>query len=426
MSRRVLVADGEQRAALAIVRSLGWAGHHVEVASSLARSIGGASRHAKRSHRVADSLAAPEAFADDVRRLVREHKIEILLPVTDASLLALASRRDEFGDVTLPWPDAELIRAVADKAVVTDVARELGIRVPALRHVATRDEAVAAATGLRFPVVLKPSRSVREDPGGQRVKLSVSHAASMAELHRRVSELEPAAFPLLLQERVVGPGIGVSCLMWGGRLVAHFSHRRLRERPPSGGVSVYAESIAPDANLVEQSAALLRHFHWQGVAMVEYKLDGATGEPYLMEVNGRFWGSLQLAVDAGVDFPALLASLSDGSAAMVDPPAYRTGVRFRWWWGDVDHLVVRLVRSARRLALPPDAPSRLDVVKDFFAAGLPHHDSDSFRRDDPRPFLADTLDWLRGHIRAGARGSSSSALRPGAVPSGAPTASPAA
>ena len=69
-------------------------------------------------------------------------------------------------------------------------------------------------------------------------------------------------------------------------------------------MSVYRESVAADPDLVRRSRALLDAFGWCGVAMVEYKLDERTGTPYLMEVNGRFWGSLQLAIDAGVDFPS--------------------------------------------------------------------------------------------------------------------------
>ncbi len=47
--------------------------------------------------------------------------------------------------------------------------------------------------------------------------------------------------------------------------------------------------------------------------MVEFKADARTGTPYLMEINGRFWGSLQLAIDAGVDFPAILVAAALGA-----------------------------------------------------------------------------------------------------------------
>lgn len=128
--------------------------------------------------------------------------------------------------------------------------------------------------------------------------------------------------------------------------------------------------------------------------MIEYKLDEATETPYLMEVNGRFWGSLQLAIDAGVDFPSLLLAASRGLAYQ-PVHDYRTGVRLRWWWGDVDHLVARLRRSPAALSLPPGEPGRWRVVRDFLRIGGPGDRSEVFRSSDPLPFVRETMDWLR-------------------------------
>jgi predicted ATP-grasp superfamily ATP-dependent carboligase len=399
----VLVTDGDRRTALAVVRSLGLAGYPVRVAAPSRRSIAAVSRHARWSDVVADPAQSPGAFVDDVVRLVREHDVRFVIPVTDAALLALTRERDRLGHASLPWPGADAVRSVADKAQVAAAAGALGIAVPRQRVATTIDEALAAASELRFPLVLKPSRSVREQAVGPFTRFTVTHAAEASVVTECLAALGPAAFPILLQERVVGPGVGVSALLWEGRLLAHFSHRRLREHPPSGGVSVYAESIAPDADLIDRSVALLGHFGWRGVAMVEYKVDAATGTPYLMEVNGRFWGSLQLAVDAGVDFPARLLAAAQGEAETETPPAYRTGVRFRWWWGDVDHLLLRLALSPARLSLPPGAASRIRVLRDFLASGPPARASDVIRRDDPRPFAAETVEWLRSRLARGAR-----------------------
>ena len=137
--------------------------------------------------------------------------------------------------------------------------------------------------------------------------------ADAASLRPIVDSLDDAAFPLLVQQRIVGPGVGIFLLLWDGAVRATFAHRRLREKPVSGGVSVYSESVSADPALVERSRQLLEQMQWSGVAMVEYKLETKTGTPYLMEVNGRFWGSLQLAIDAGVDFPALLVAAATGA-----------------------------------------------------------------------------------------------------------------
>lgn len=137
--------------------------------------------------------------------------------------------------------------------------------------------------------------------------------------------------------------------------------------------------------ILDQSVALLSHFGWDGVAMVEYKLD-PDGEPVLMEINGRFWGSLQLAIDAGVDFPRLLAS-----AALEDPlppvDSYRF-VRSRWFWGDTDHLIA--VWRDRR------APwrDRVRALAGWIRAFGPGYRSEVFRWTDPAPFFRETGQWL--------------------------------
>jgi len=144
---------------------------------------------------------------------------------------------------------------------------------------------------------------------------------------------------------------------------------------------------------VARSRQLLSDIGFEGVAMVEYKLDCVTGVPYLLEVNGRFWGSLQLAIDAGVDFPQLLISVAvDG---VVPPrPNPIPGVRTRWWWGDVDHLIARFRRSPAELGLTTDAPTRGRALRDFLRSGGPLDRNQILRMDDLRPAWRETLDWI--------------------------------
>ncbi len=393
MTGRVLVTDGEQRAALAVVRSLGRAGFSPLVAENRNGSLAGVSRFARGRFAVPDALAAPDRFAEAIADLARELDVDVVLPITDASVLAILAVRDRLGRAVVPFPSLEAFRRISDKQLVHAEASEVGLAVPAQCTVA--DRAAAAAldpTSLPFPLVVKPARSTTEI-GGRRVKLLVSYARDARALRDRFAALPAEAFPVLLQQRVVGPGVGIFELVWDGRLVASFAHRRLREKPPAGGVSVYCESIAADPALVERSRALLDRFGWQGAAMVEYKLDAANGTPYVMEVNGRFWGSLALAIDAGVDFPRLLVELALGRAPAPLPP-YRVGVRSRWWWGDIDHLWTRWRHSADYLALPPGSPGRWRTLANFLAL-TPGARCPVLRFDDPKPFLRETLDWVR-------------------------------
>ena len=147
---------------------------------------------------------------------------------------------------------------------------------------------------------------------------------------------------------------------------------------------------------MQQAERLLKRVGWRGVAMVEFKVDRESGTPYLMEVNGRFWGSLQLAIDAGVDFPRLLLEVARG-VDTGEPPPYRVGVRLRWGLGDVDHLLARLQKSDAELHLLDDAPSLWSTALQVLLPWRPGERWEVFRFTDPRPFLRETRLWFGNH-----------------------------
>jgi len=391
--RTILVTDGEQRATLAVVRSLGAAGHVVHVSASAPRSLAAASRFVRTEHTVPDALSDPDRFAHAIHRIATANGIDTIFPMTEPALLALLPLRDRFDGVLIPFADADTFAGISDKQAVLVAAGKVGIAVPAQDVIPDRGASeLIDLSSLQYPIVVKPARSVSTG-SDDRLKLSAQHAASREELGHIIRNMDARAYPLLLQQRIVGPGIGIFALVWNGRLIAQFAHRRIREKPPSGGVSVYRESIAVDADLLRMSLALLAEFRWSGVAMVEYKVDQQTSQPYLMEINGRFWGSLQLAIDSGVDFPNLLMAAATGQNP--EPVVqFATGVRSRWFWGDVDHLVTRLRRSDRQLSLPNGAPSRWATLKAFFSRH-PGDINEIQRRDDMRPFLRESVLWFQ-------------------------------
>jgi predicted ATP-grasp superfamily ATP-dependent carboligase len=388
----VLVTDGEERSALATVRSLVAHGHRVFVAGARARTLAAVSRGAHPVVVRADPLTSARAYAAEIAGVAGALDARLLIPVTDGSVEALLENGDLVPSrCTLPFPDLKTFRVASDKVQMLDRARAAGLDTPESVLLDSRAMVERAAIPSLFPAVLKPHRSVVLLPDGSRRKLLVEFAESVDEYRRLIAALPDEAFPVLVQQRIRGPGEGLFVLRWDGRIVAQFAHRRLREKPPSGGVSVYRESIAAAPELVAASHRLLEALDWRGVAMVECKRDVRTGRHVFMEVNGRLWGSLQLAIDAGVDFPALLASCATGAPMTgVGMPSYRVGVRSRWFWGDVDHLYLRLRRSPRRLHLDGESPSRLSAVREFLSFWRPDDREEIWRWRDPAPFLLET------------------------------------
>jgi len=390
--RSVLVTDGEERAALAAVRSLGRAGYRVYACAGRDHSLAAASRYCQATATTPSPLVDARGYLEAVASLLERWKIDVLLPVSEQALRVLLPARFQDHGVRIPFPSHDVFALVSDKEELLRRCSRFDLFAPEQHVLRAPAQLEVIAPDLTFPLVVKPTRSVVAARTGS-IKTGVTYAGDAAELRRGLASLPEAAYPILLQQRIVGPGSGVFLLVWDGELVASFAHRRLREKPPSGGVSVYSESVPADPALVDRGLRLLRDVGWQGVAMLEFKTDRSTGRPYLMEINGRLWGSLQLAVDAGVDFPALLVGCALGDKPVCS--GYRVGLRNRWWWGDVDHLLARLRRSAVELGLPPDAPSRGQVVRDFLHVWRPGDRSEILRLTDPMPFLRETLDWLR-------------------------------
>lgn len=396
--QRVLVTDADQRSSLAVVRSLGRATYHVEVCATHDAPLAGASRFSRGSHRVTDPTDDASAFTADLTNLVDDRGIDVLLPMTDVTASVALALRHTFPELVIPFPSTEAWQRASDKKHLMDVAGELGVPAPRQRVIedATVDvsEAIAFAEGLGFPVVLKPHRSAVATP--ERVlRFGVQIATERGDLVRRLKAFRAEAFPILLQEHIRGPGMGGFFLAEEGRIVQQFAHRRLREKPPTGGVSVLREGVPLRADVRRYSQALLERFGWSGVAMVEFKEDAASGTVYLMEINGRFWGSLQLAIDCGVDFPtALLASFLEPRSKPASTRTFEAGVQSRWLWGDLDHLLWILRSSAAERRDHPDLPGRLRALARFLMPWRPGLRYEVLRLSDPVPFFRESRQWL--------------------------------
>jgi predicted ATP-grasp superfamily ATP-dependent carboligase len=394
----VLILDANERSALAATRALGRRGVPVVTADEMGVTLAGASRYARASFVYPSPYRMPARFLQTVRNELAARAIRVVLPMTEVTTQVLTEHREEFRDARIPVGTLPALDILTDKRRIHALAKQLDIPTPETRIVECPDELGMATAGLTYPMVVKPYRS-RIRHAGTWLRADVRHVSSRGELERVVATTDVLRHhPFIIQERIDGHGAGVFALYDRGRAVGFFAHRRVRERPPSGGVSVLSESVHLDPHLLELSRRLLDHVAWHGVAMVEFKVR-ADGVAFLIEVNPRFWGSLQLAVDAGADFPWFAYRLALG-----DTPAtiggYRVGVRNRWLLGDLDHLYLRWKASPGWLAT-------LRALAGFITGFAPGTRHEVDRWDDLRPFLVEVKQYvarragshprLRGH-----------------------------
>ena len=131
----------------------------------------------------------------------------------------------------------------------------------------------------------------------------------------------------IIQEYVKGEGTGYYGIYNDGKRIAYFMHERIHEYPITGGASTLAKSVY-NADLEETGNRVLEGMKWHGVAMVEFKRDSKAGSLKLMEINPKFWGSLELSYKAGINFPYLAYLLAMNKP--IPESSYQTEVYFRW------------------------------------------------------------------------------------------------
>jgi predicted ATP-grasp superfamily ATP-dependent carboligase len=392
-----IILDGEQRSALAVTRSLGRKGIKVTVGSEKKPSLSSCSRYCTRSFTYPSPYNDPVGFKQVLIDTAINTPNSILFPMTDVTLTEILLNRGELPEnLLIPFVDYDRYIHLTDKINLFRLARNMNLPIPTTflsTDFESNESIIEAVIKFGFPVVVKPNFSkIRTEKGW--IGAGVHYAKNEKDLREILSRDIVKRFPFLIQERVDGPGVGVFLLMKNGEVIAKFAHKRIREKPPSGGVSVLCESIEPPVEALETAVMLLTKLHWTGVAMVEFKIDRVQNIAKLIEVNARFWGSLQLAITSGVDFPYLLYQLAVGDR-ILEPARYTIGLRSRWELGDLDHLLSRLLKNPSILNLSSNYPARITLIKDFlFDYFRPSVKNEIFRYNDIKPLFHE----MKGYI----------------------------
>lgn len=384
----ILVLDGQTNQALACVRSLGRAGYRVLVASHYPRPLAAWSRYCQGRWQLHGQTRTDFSV---LREWAIRAGVQLVLPLTERACWLCNDEREawEAAGITVGCGTTEMLARAFDKAYTMQLAEACGVRIPPTAFPQSLAECHAAADSIGFPCVIKPRQSNAWNGQSFWPDRGCAYANSHEELTALAESRRQGEDWPLLQGYVNGQGKGAFALCDRGRVVAWFAHERLRDTNPTGSGSCLRRAVLLDERLRAQATTLLAAMQWHGPAMVEFRDDGV-GAPYLMEVNGRFWTSLQLAIDAGVDFPRLWVEILQGQAS-APIAAYRDDVTLRWLWGDVKRLLYIL--QGRPAGFTGAYPTLREGLREVFGSQPPHTRLETYRADDRWPAVGE---WVQG------------------------------
>lgn len=364
--KKVLLTNALLRMTLAATRSLGKKGLQVVLSEETRLTPAMFSKYCHTRLVSPNPHKDPEKYYAWLIETLAEHECDVLFPMDDDVMDIAVKHQHELRKICkLPIPTAESYAIASDKSLAEKAAIEAGLTCPHAYIIDEAEDIGKFAAAINYPVLIKP----RISSGSRGIK-RVERQSDFKEIYSLVDSKYPK--PSIQQYIPPSAKYGV-CLLFDqdSHVKAAFVQKYIRHYPLDIGSSVVQESVYyPE--LIEQAIAVMQKIKWYGVAEVEFLVD-QNGKPYFLEINPRFWGCLQMAILAGVDFPWLLYRLAvDGDVEEVFD--YRVGIRCRWLlYGDILHF---LADKNRFKMDPPFLAGRKKNVYD-----------DTISGDDPLPVL---------------------------------------
>ena len=326
--KALIIDHGLSRSALAGARGLARAGWTVGIGAPK-RSLAARSRASSRWHHVPAPELGLDEFVTAVREAIDQGGYDAVLGSDDQHTLALSERRDEI-PAAIGYPAHEDVVRSVDKLDLTMAAAAAGLRAPS-----TAEADAETVAAFDAPIIVKPRIHASFEARHQHAHLEPVLAGSRDEAQEAAAWMVREGGRPLFQERVRG-----SLMAWSGvldrdgRLLGCVQQEAERIWPSDVGISVRARTVPLDPALSDGCVSLLRGLNWFGLAELQFIRPEDGRGPMLIDLNGRFYGSLALALAAGVNLPAAWGGVALGAEVAAEPAA-RVGVRYQWLEGDL-------------------------------------------------------------------------------------------
>ncbi|HEY5094965.1 MAG TPA: hypothetical protein VII69_07625 [Candidatus Eremiobacteraceae bacterium] len=388
MTKTTLVLGAAPRVAVPIARSLHGLGVPCIVGTFSPKNSALGSNAVLRTVRLPHP-ADGAAFITALTSLIESESIDAIFPGSDLAMGGIGDHYERLAKLVYPGcPPPDVMRGAFEKRRTFEAASACGIELPRSYIAGTVAELDELRGEILFPVIAKRrSAAVAGD-------FKIRHYFSFEALRADYLAYPSMGAETILQDYDGGEGVGLVVIVRGGQVLAPFQYRSRRELPTTGGVSCVVESEKLDDELFARTVSMLRALRWEGIAMVEFMRDRSTRRCTFLELNGRYWGCLALAMQSGFDYPAYEWRLAHGQDPNI-PGSYRVGVRSRWTGGVIRRLGAVGGEAHRRLV----GTSRLQEVFVTALEFMPPARSALWSWRDPVPAIWDGAAASAGVIR---------------------------
>ena len=405
-NQRIMILDAYSYRTLAIVRSWGPREIKFVVGGTNKYNISLHSKYAKFKFIYTSPRLSIKKFLKDINDNISIYDVDYVLPTSEAAILVLDFFRKEVNS-NLIIPSKRQIENTFNKWNTLKLAKSIGVTIPKTIYINKSNykeklKYIYNLQNSQKPLVFKYTKREYMDLEKDKVikipgTTYLSYKSRLEEIEKIIIKKLKIYPELLIQENIVGYGLGIEGIFSKGKEIALFSHKRIREKNPLGGPSAVAESLCLEevAIPLEYTKKLVMKLSGEGPLMVEYKIDSRTQKPYLMEINGRFWGSILLPMKCGLDFPYLFWKYLTGKNIEEKDKMYCCNIRGRYLLGDIEWLL-RVLYGKKPYWIdywPSKSMALKQFLMEFF---LKNSELLLWDKEDIKPFLYRIIGYLFG------------------------------
>jgi len=354
----ILITDANSKTSLGITRSLGRLNINIFLLAKSNSDLSIKSKYCK------GFLIEKYLDKKNIDTFIKCNKIKLIIPIGATSTLYFSSNRDYFDDSLLMFlPSKDQIDLSFSKKKTYNFAKNIGVKIPKTYYPDSIKSIDKYKNIVNYPIVIKWLYEA-----GKNIVDYAYNPVDLVKKYKYICSIngfnDKSGFPML-QEYVTGVGVGYFALFKNGKCISDYQHMRLREAPPTGGASVAAITIN-ECNLEKQGRVILESLQWNGIAMVEFK-KCHNGNLYLMEINAKFWGSHDLGIASGANFPYLMVKIALDKKIENYDKEYVVNQRFSWPLnGDIKYCLFSLNRfnSVVKDLLNHKVKNNLSIIDD--------------------------------------------------------------
>ncbi|MFD1586983.1 ATP-grasp domain-containing protein [Halorientalis brevis] len=386
----IVVPAASAASSVAFHRSLGRRGIRTIAVSETETAPSFRSRYCDETVLVSDPKEDITGYKEALLALAMRPDVETIVPLREEDIYVLSKYRQEFAEhIATPWPSFETLRTVHDREKLFDAARKASVPVPETNTLDDVDDwgrrlvvksryalltgdylSDSAAEGIiepRSATFLKPD----ERPDKERLRSEFKHNPHV-------------------QQFVDGTEFSLGVLYDDGEPVVETQKRIIRGKKYYCGPSVYHESV-DIRELEELGRRLLTQLDWHGPADIDIIRDDNSGEYKLLEINPRFWATIQMEIHAGFDFPLYYWRMTQNDSRQ-SIPSPEPGIASHYLPGELSYIQSVLTEDHPLCDPPSVSSSGWEITRSIIG----DHRFDLLDLDDPLPFVSRVADEVRG------------------------------